>query len=69
MVMNFPVLEQEIFDHMSDQLWPYMTQLDIRLFSLLITSVFNNFSRYKTVHRRGYCIDFKIIQQNCISCS
>jgi hypothetical protein len=36
MVMSFLVLEREILDRMSNHLWPYMTQLDLRLFSLLI---------------------------------
>jgi len=34
-----------------------MPQFDLRLFSLLIMSVFSTLSGDQTVHRRGYCID------------
>jgi hypothetical protein len=66
MTMRFAVLEREILDHMSNRLWPYMTQLDILLFSLLITSAFTTLSENQTVHRRGYCIDLSLFN-NAVS--
>jgi len=46
-----------------------MTQLDFRLFSLLITSVFSYFVRRSNCTPSRLLYWLKLIQQRCINCS